>query len=433
MMSYFIDPIYRAPMFASMMMCLASSLIGVLIFLKKRSLLSETLSHSTYPGVTLALMIAGFFSIREVNAFLVLSGAFAAALLGFAALNYLEKRGVKEDAALTFVLASFFGIGVTLSSFIQSQFPHSWRNVHAYLYGQVATLTDFYIFFYAGLALIVVLAIFLFFKELQMFLFDRNFAITAKNIMQRMELLFVFLVVIAVVIGMRSVGLILISAMLIAPAIFARAFTDNLKTMFVLAGGLGLFSAMTGNILALTLSSYYKISFPTGPTIVLIASVFSVYALLFAPKRGLVFRYFRILNFQFESLKENLLKALWRTVEKKSSFTDLKQITGASKIFVFFALLKLCRKKAVIKENGIYQLTALGQKAGAKIIRLHRLWEVYLVEYLGVHTEKVHKSAEEIEHILNHDLEKALIELLDDPRCDPHNQPIPTSEEISYA
>lgn len=430
MREYLMDPVFRIPLLCSLLMCLSSSLVGVLIFLKKRSLLSETLSHTTYPGVTLGLLVTSFFSIKDVSTFLILSTATIAAIFGFFALQFLQKRGVKEDAALTFVLASFFGFGVTLSSIVQSFFPEHFRNVNVYLYGNVATISDNYLYFYALFSLFVIGILCLFFKEFKLFLFDKDFAITMKVPLVNFERLFMFLVVIAVVVGMRSVGLILVSAMLIAPAIFARAFTDNLKWLFVIAGGMSVCATFLGNILSLKFSTH-DVSIPDGPTIVLITTCFSFSALLFAPKRGLMFRFVRSLCFQFETLKENLLKALWRSLSKKYTFSELIHLVHSSRVLVFLALFRLRAEKSIEKEGNFYKLNPNGLKQGAKIIRLHRLWEVYLVDYLGIHAERVHKSAEEIEHILNHDLEKALIELLDDPVSDPHNQPIPKTEVIS--
>jgi manganese/zinc/iron transport system permease protein len=431
MIEFFTNPILRAPTIATLLMCLSASLIGVLVFLKKRSLLSETLSHTTYPGVILALIGLHFFSIDENSSLLILGGAFLTAWSGCLLLKFLEKKAkLKEDSALSFVLTSFFAIGITLGSLVQAYLPQEWQKVHTYLYGKIATMTDFYIVLYTSFFLIVVLTTILFFKELKVFLFDHNFAITSRMNIKIMEHFFIFLSVLAVVCGMRSVGLVLISAMLIAPAVFARAFTDNLKMLFFLSAMMSLVSAFFGIFLSLKLSTYYQLSIPVGPIIVLMASFLSILALLFAPKRGLILRYCRMLKFQFDSLNENLLKMLWREQNKHFCFSSMASFSGISKFYLWFALLNLQRRGDIKKIEGNYFLTTEGQKFGAKIVRLHRLWEVYLVSYLGIHAQKVHKSAEEIEHILTPDLEKALTDLLDNPNRDPHDQPIPPNEAI---
>lgn len=90
-------------------------------------------------------------------------------------------------------------------------------------------------------------------------------------------------------------------------------------------------------------------------------------------------------------------------------------------------LIKLAlRFKGWISQNGT--LTPQGEMAAQKIVRLHRLWEVYLVEYLGQNVEKVHRTAEELEHLFSPELEKELTRLLNNPLRDPHEQPIPPSQ-----
>lgn len=428
MIEHFKDPLLRAPMMASILMCISSSLIGVLIFLKKRSLLAETLSHAAYPGVALSILWGSLFSID--NSFLILTGAFISSLLGYLVLHVLERKAkLKEDSALSFVLSAFFGVGVFCASYVQYASAGLWQSLQACLYGKVATMTDIYIVIYGLLTAFTLFSIILFFKEIKVFLFDKNFALSLKLDVQSVEILFLFLSSLAVVIGMRTVGLILISAMLIAPAVFARAFTDRLQVIFLIAGCVGGFSAFFGNWLSLLLSDYYRQSIPTGPVIVLTASFFALGALLFAPKRGLVLRYLRILHFQRETLRENLLKMMWCAEKTSFSFSELSQAFGISKISLFFALVSLKQNKAVEEKLRKYQLSPLGKAMGAKIVRLHRLWEVYLVDYLGINAKRVHKNAEEIEHIITADLEKALIDLLDDPKHDPHDRPIPAITE----
>lgn len=100
-------------------------------------------------------------------------------------------------------------------------------------------------------------------------------------------------------------------------------------------------------------------------------------------------------------------------------------LLGISNLHLFYNIKKLIKQKALQKEQKKYVLTHEGKKTGAHIVRLHRLWEAYLVYSLGLKIERVHKSAEEMEHILTPEIEKKLTELLDNPEQDPHHQPIP--------
>lgn len=435
---FFTDPVLRAPTLGSMLMGLIAGMVGVLVFLRKRSLLGESLSHATYPGVALAIVIGGIYSLENSLSLLILFGAFVAALTGYFIIELLEKKcRLSSDSSLTAVLALFFGIGITVASFAQNFYAHLFRQIQAYLYGQVATMTDLHVIIYAALFFVAILFIVVFYKEILTLSFDRQFAYTAA-IGKFLETTIFIIIVLALVIGVRSVGIILMSAMLIAPAVAARQFTNRLGIMFVLAGFFGAVSSFLGVYFSVVLSQNMTehYSLPTGPLIVMFSGSFALYALFFAPKRGLIMRYIRVIRFRILCTEENLIKGLWRLKQSGTDKVSCRQIArhlGFSMLLVIFFTRRLRQKRLVEKSQGYYSLTAAGNVQGAKIVRLHRLWEVYLVNFLGLKIERVHKSAEEMEHILTPELERKLVEMLDYPLQDPHDQPIPICEESRYA
>lgn len=423
-LDFFTDPILRAPTIGTMLLGIAAALVGVLVFLRKRSLLGEALSHAAYPGVTLAIVCAGLFSWEGKLSFLILGGAFLSALAGFWMISQIEKKlKTAPDASLTAILALFFGVGVTIASVAQNGFAHLYRQIQSYLYGQAATMTDIHIVIYAVLTVCVAAFITLFYKELLTLAFDGTFARTGGIAYRFLEPALFVVFVLALVIGIRCAGVILMSALLIAPAVAARQFTNRLSHMFVLAALFGGASGYLGIYSSVVLSSYTEghYAVPTGPMIVLVSGSFALYALLFAPKRGLAIRYLRAALFRATCLQENLLKAIWRQSQGGKHPVDMR---GKS-IYERFLLFRLVQQNLLQKTGSAYSLTAQGTKKGAHIVRLHRLWEAYLVYSLGLKVERVHKSAEEMEHILTPDLEKKLALLLDDPKQDPHHQPIP--------
>lgn len=83
-----------------------------------------------------------------------------------------------------------------------------------------------------------------------------------------------------------------------------------------------------------------------------------------------------------------------------------------------------------VVDAGVYELTALGMFWGRKLVRLHRLWEVYLVDYCKMAKDRVHPLAEEMEHILTEEMEEELLKVLHYPTVDPHNKPIPAGEKL---
>ncbi len=439
---YFTDPVLRAPTIGCMLMCLAASIVGVLAFVRRRALLGEALSHATYPGVILAALFAALFFPHQEEwvSPLILVGALGSSLVGLWIIDFMERRlKVNADAALCFVLSAFFSIGLTIASRMQFTYPSYYKKALVYLYGQAATMTDYHIVVYGVLVLVVVATVTVFYREFQISSFDKDYAKSVGVPTRVIDLLSFVLVAGAVVIGIRSVGIVLMSGMLIAPAATARQYTHRLHVMMALAAVFGIVSGFLGNYLSTELSRYLaselssrRLALPTGPSIVLVASFICVFSLFFSPERGLVLRWWRVMRFRRRCLQENIMKAIWRLGrESVVSAQELSKGQNIKRFRLFFLLGSLVRHGWLSSVgSGNYKLTPDGYQWAARIVRLHRLWEVYLVEYVGVGIERVHRNAEEMEHIITPELEAQLIELLDDPKRDPHDQPIPSKGEV---
>jgi manganese/zinc/iron transport system permease protein len=411
----FTDPILRPSTLGCMLMCFASALVGVEVFLRKKSLIGETLSHASFPGVILGVLFSAAllpFS-DEFVALAILSGAFCFALFGLKALNFLESRlQVKADSALCFVLSSLFGLGILIASRLQQTHPLWYKQGLTFLFGQAATMTNIHVMIYGCFGLLILGFILYFYRYIEAVNFDPAFAETLGIRSKNIDNIMFLLIVLAIVVGIRSVGVVLMAGMLIGPAVAARPFTHQLSTHFTLAGIFGVLSGFLGNYLSVVIPGD-AYSLPTGPMILLTSSTFCFLSLLLAPRSGLLTRYFRMRHFRFQCSVENALKSLWKGERPGTAFPHPIR-------------WQLQRKKWVDREN---RLTPKGKEAAEKIIRLHRLWEVYLVDYLGQKAEKVHRTAEELEHLMSPELERQLTELLQNPRHDPHHQPIPLGEE----
>ncbi len=399
MWTYFTDPLLRGPTLGCILMAVGASLVGAFAFVRGRSLLGEALSHAAYPGVVVAIALGGL-AFSGIGALL---GGFLFALLGLALMRWLEKRKVATDGALTFVLALFFGIGVTLASRVQFVKPAAYRQTQSLLYGQAATMTDLHLYLYGGLTLCVVAILLLFYRPLKLAAFDPQFAKSCGISLRLADTLLLTLIALSVVLGIRSVGVVLVSAMLIAPSVAARPLVRTLGALLSLAALFGALAAFIGVAVS------YESNLPTGPLIVLAGSVFALASLLFAPRKGLLVRTLRRLRFSLQIREEHLLKALWKGGAPPKSRS----------------LGKLVREGWIEKREGRIALTRDGSLRAERIVRLHRLWEVYLVDTLGIGPERVHRSAEEMEHILTPELEKRLDTLLEHPKEDPHSSPIP--------
>jgi manganese/zinc/iron transport system permease protein len=431
-LDFFLDPLYRAPVVGSMLMCLSSSLVGTLMVVKRRSLLGEALSHAAYPGVVLSVILgAALFSPSHPLAILVvLGGAFLFSYLGLLFIEKLKKSfRVHLDAALCLVLSLFLGVGVVFASRIQFTHPLWHQQSQVFIYGQAATMNDSHILIYGLFSILVSLFILFKFRQIEVALFDPSYASCRGLKMDRITQGISLLLILSIVVGIRSVGVILMSGMLLAPAAAARAYTDRLSRLLMLSALFGMLSGFGGNFLALKLSAS-GINYPTGPMILLVAVSISLFSLLFAPKKGAVFRFIRSARFKRRCQLENILKTFWKGgVEKPLSQKGILKWNPMGRLSMTRALFTLKREGWITSiGKGKLLLTPDGIRRAEHLVRLHRLWELYLVSCLKVDQERVHHSAEEMEHILTPDLEERLTSLLNHPKEDPHQKPIPQGE-----
>ena len=259
-------------------------MLGSFAVLRKQSLLGDAISHAALPGIAIAFLI-----IESKNSTIFLIGALISGLIGtFWIRGIINKTHLKSDTALGLILSIFFGFGMLLLTYIQKLPNANQAGLESYLFGQAATLIESDVWLMAvvtGISLIILL---LFWKELKILLFDPDFTKTLGFNTKFLDILITSFIVIAIVLGLQTVGVVLMSAMLLAPAAAARQWTNHLSTMIFIAA---LFGALSGVIGTGISASSNNLS--TGPVIVLIAGVFVLISFIFSPGRGLLFRQIR--------------------------------------------------------------------------------------------------------------------------------------------
>ncbi len=428
---FFTHPFLRAPTWGSLFMCVAASLMGVPFVLRRQTLLGEVVSHAAYPGILFVLFFTALWmpTLAEFPLFFaVLLGALCSSFFALRLLRWLEIRAhVTRDAALSFVLVLFFGLGLVAVSVIQGYFPSRYKEALNLLFGQSATMHDGYIWIYGGLLVIVSIFLILCYRPLQALILDRSFAKSSGVRVEWVEGMLYLLFLSAIVIGLKSVGIVLMSGMIVAPTVAARQWTDRLVWVFSLSALFGAVSAVLGTICSIEYSLFLshkmpmaRATCPSGPMIVLIGTLLALVSLLLAPRQGLLFRMGRLFRFRVRCVEENILKAAWR--EGKLSPKGLNALPFGVKRWLLF---RMRRAGWIVWSEGSYALTVDGFHKAASIVRLHRLWELYLSEEMGCRVDTVHRHAEEMEHILTPALEERLTQLLANPTIDPHAQPIP--------
>jgi manganese/zinc/iron transport system permease protein len=261
-----------------------SGALGAFAVLRRQSLLGDAISHAALPGIVLAFVVTG----AKAPLALLVGAALAGWAATLAVMAIVRTTRVKYDAALGLVLSVFFGIGLVLLTDVQKRPDAAQAGLDRFLFGQAAGLLRSDVVTMAILGLPVLAAIALLWKELKLVAFDPAFGATLGFPMRALDLLLTALLVVAIVVGLQTVGVVLMSAMVVAPAAAARQWTDRLGTMVVLSASIGAAAGVTG---ALVSSRVARM--PTGPTIVLCATALVVVSLLVAPNRGLAWKWVR--------------------------------------------------------------------------------------------------------------------------------------------
>ena len=267
-----------------MLLGIVAGVLGAFAVLRRQALLGDTLSHAALPGICIAFMLT------DSRAPLVLLvGAGIAGWIGtLIFLRTIKATKLSEDTMLGVVLSVFFGIGILLLTFIQQQNNANQAGLDKYLFGQAASLIGRDVRLFAILGVGALAVVYFFFKEFKLLSFDPEFAASLGLPVRRLDVMLTSLLVVAVMIGLQTVGVVLMAAMIIGPGTAARQWTDNLRTMLILSGLFGGIAGVTGAVISVQASRL-----PTGPMIILSLTVVVAISLLFAPRHGLVANWYR--------------------------------------------------------------------------------------------------------------------------------------------
>lgn len=258
-----------------------SGIIGSFAVLKKQSLLGDGISHAALPGVILVFILTGFKSLP-----LLLLGALISGLLAtFLILLVTRYSKVKFDSALALFLSSFFGLGLIFLTYLQKVPNSQQAGLNRFIFGQASTMLSSDILIIAIVSLFNLTLLFLFWKEFKLITFDFSYAQSLGYPVKAFSSLLSLMMVLTIVVGLQSVGVVLMSSLLIAPAVAGRQWSDRLGVMVFIAGIIGAISGFLGTLIS---SSFSKM--PTGPCIVVVVSFFVLISLLFSPKRGIIFK-----------------------------------------------------------------------------------------------------------------------------------------------
>lgn len=262
---------------------IVSGVLGSFAVLRRQSLMGDALSHAALPGVGFAFLVAG----RQIGFLLV--GAALASWIGVAFIRAITSTTrIKQDTAMGIVLAAWFALGIAVLTFIQDRPDASQAGLDSFIFGQAAAMGEADVKLIAGVGAVSFGIVALLWKELKLFTFDPEFAGANGFRTGALNFILSLLMVVAIVLGLKLAGVILMVGMLIAPGIAARQWTDRLDRMVILAG---LFGALSGGMGAVI--SAMGANVPTGPTIIVVAFAIVLVSIGFAPVRGTVWTVLR--------------------------------------------------------------------------------------------------------------------------------------------
>lgn len=274
----------------------AAGIVGCLAYWKKQSLMSDALAHAALPGVFIAFLLFG-----EKNFLVIIIGASISALAGAFFIQWVTTTTrITEDTGMGMVLSVFFGLGIMLLTIINRSPTGNQSGLDRFILGEAASMVRSDVITMLVLSFIVILIVFLAFKEWKIFLFDPHFAKGLGLSLKSMDVLYTALLVLTIVIGIQAVGVILIAALLIIPAVSARYWTNSFKSMLILSALFGGGAGAIGTAISALGSGW-----PTGPFIVVAASSLFFISLLFGKEKGvfILFIQHKLLETEYERSK----------------------------------------------------------------------------------------------------------------------------------
>lgn len=355
----------------------SSGVLSVFAMLRRQSLLGDALSHAALPGICLAFLLVGSRQLAPLLAGALVSGAVGALLL----LLLVRRSRIKEDAGLGIVLSVFFAVGTVLLTYIQGQRGSGQAGLETFLFGQAAAVLPRDIWVMGSVTLVAVGLILLAFKEAKLVTFDPGFARSVGLPAGAIDLALTLLVAVAVVIGLQLVGVVLMSAMLVAPAAAARQWSKSLGQMTVLSVVFAVTSGVSGAIASATVRGL-----ATGPVIVLAISAFVLLSLLFAPGRGLVYAAYQAYQDRANLASQRVLIDLYRLAQRHD---DLSYATEEGMLIALYGVnpirhLERLARQGLIKPaehmTGEGRHWILTDKGRSRAEELHRLFDADRLE-----------------------------------------------------
>ncbi|WP_031513005.1 metal ABC transporter permease [Desulfofalx alkaliphila] len=274
-LAFFLDSLSRYQylqnaMIAGVLVGIICGAIGCFIILRGMALMGDAISHAVLPGVALAYMFGFSFFIGAV-----VTGVVTALGIGYVT----QHSRIKDDSAIGIMFTAAFALGVVLISMRRGTGVDLWH----ILFGNVLAVSRADLWMTLAIGVVVLACLILFYKQLVLSTFDPVMAQAVGLPIKLIHYLLMVLLSLVTVASLKTVGIVLVVAMLITPGATAYLLTDRLPIMIGLSSVFGVFSAVVG----VYFSYLYDVS--TGASIVLVASTLFALSFFLSPKQGYIF------------------------------------------------------------------------------------------------------------------------------------------------
>lgn len=368
---------------------IAAGAIGAYVLLRKRALISDAIAHATLPGVGAAFLLATMLGFEGRNLPILLLGASVSAALGVLCVQWItDKTRLNEDAAIGTVLSTFFALGIVLLTIIQSMRTGGQAGLEGFLLGSTAGMLANEAILIATAATLVAIIAFVFHRAFTLVAFDPHFTEVSGWSSRRTDLIMLGLLLATVVIGLKTVGLVLVIALTIIPPVTARLWTDRVAWMVLLSS----FFGGIGSFIGTALSSAAP-NLPTGGVIVLVLFTLLAISLVISPIGGFASAMLRHFLFQLCVHERQGLLALARREPIFDPFTR-----------------RVLTMRGMLRRDGV--ATQVGLSAARVMERDQALWNIFRDHYPNEAFVLDEWSLKSIENVLPADLVCELEQML---------------------
>ena len=260
----------------TMSLAISTGIVGTISILKRQSLIGDAVGHASFPGIVLAFIIAGRKDLLTLMSGAIIAGVFAFFIIH----SVVNSSKLEADTTMAIILSAMFGFGMVLKSYIQGNpaFSGSQAGLANYIFGQAAYMLKEDVVIIFSVSIVSILLFLIFFKEIKIHVFDEAYAETLgikKNIISVLIIIITMLLIAA---GLKAVGVVLISSMLITPGVIGMQWSKRYESVLIIAAISGALSALIGT----SVSTLVK-GMSTGPSIILCMTTVAFLSVLCGP------------------------------------------------------------------------------------------------------------------------------------------------------